>query len=218
MAGYKGRGLKLQVTLDHYKPEQYEELHRWISYWYQIQSIIRSGAKSVLEIGLGTGIVTHYLRHRLGLKVTTLDFDESLNPDIVGDVRELASLVGGRQFDAVAAFQVLEHLPFEDFVPVLKQMARVSRKVVLISLPYNGTFFQVRLKVWRLSVAFGRKIPRYCKWRFDGEHYWEIGTRGHSLTRIRSAIKAVLDIEWEYFCPDYPYHYFFECRVRHEHK
>jgi predicted SAM-dependent methyltransferase len=155
-----------------------------------------------------------YLRHCMGLKVTTFDFDESLKPDVVGDIRNLENYFRPNSFDVLCAFQVLEHLPFMHFYPSLVQMSRIAKTHVIISLPHWGYFFHVRLWVKRWQYVFGRKITRPFTWQFDGEHYWEIGTRDHPMEKIVKIISQVLDINDRYFCPDYPYHYFFECNVK----
>jgi len=204
----------VQVSTDHYQSHKYDELHRWISYWYQIQAVARSGARSVLEIGVGSGVLSSYLRSRLGMQVTTFDFDESLGSDLVGDVRQLDAAVHEEMFEAVVAFQVLEHLPFSDLGPAIQQLARASRNSVIISLPHFGWNVQARLRFWKWNWVFGRRVSKNPDWIFDGEHFWEIGTKGHSLGQVRSTIATVLDIEREYFCADYPYHYFFEGRKR----
>lgn len=205
-----------QVSPEFYNPSNYEHLYRWVSYWYQIQAVLRARPTTVLEIGPGTGVMSHYLRNRLGIEVTTFDFDKSLNPDVVGDVRNLKNYFSPGSFDCVCAFQVLEHIPYEDFEKTLDHLAIVSRDSVLISLPYWGYFFQFRLRVFkRFSLCFGRKITRPFTWHFNGQHYWEIGTRQFPLRRVVKSISAKLLIERHYFCPDYPYHYFFECRLKH---
>jgi hypothetical protein len=204
----------VQVPDDHYRPANYDELHRWTSYWYQIQSIVRTGARTVLEIGVGSGVLSSYLRSRLGIQVTTFDCDESRGPDLVGDVRYLEANVKPESFDAVVAFQVLEHLPFPDFELTLRQLARASRHSVLLSLPHYGWNLQWRIRLWKFDWAFSRRMSKNPEWTFNGEHHWEIGTRGFSLNHVRSVITRVLDIEEDYFCPDYAYHYFFECRKK----
>lgn len=202
-----------QVAAEHYTFGRYDQRHRWLAYWYQLQTIARTGARSVLEIGRGSGVVSDYLRRR-GIHVVTLDIDPALRPDVVGDVRHVGALFRPRSFDTVCAFQVLEHLPFADFAPTLAQMAQVARRHVIISLPHWGYAVHVRLWLKRYHFVFGRKITRPYTWRFDGQHHWEMGTRGHSLRRVVETVAHVLDIERHYFCPDYPYHYFFECRVK----
>jgi hypothetical protein len=211
-----GGQMMTQVPSDHYSATGYDEWHRWVSYWYQIRAAMRAAPSSVLEIGVGTRVVSHYLTERLAYDVTTFDFDASLSPHVVGDVRELEQHFAPDTFDCVCAFQVLEHLPYEDFLPTLTQLNRVARRSVLISLPHWGAILQFRIRVLRLRwcLVWGRKFTPPHTWTFDGEHYWEIGTRGYALKKVIRDIRQVLDIERHYFCPDYPYHYFFECRVK----
>ena len=196
----------LQVPPEHYEQSAYDELHRWLSYWYQLRSVRATGAQTVLEIGKGTGVLSWYMRERSKIDVVTLDFDASLEPDVVGDIRAVDQLFDADQFDAVCAFQVLEHLPFEDFAPTLKKMSRISKRDVLISLPNWGYFLQFRFHLWRFKYAFGRKLRRPFTWRFDGEHHWEVGTRGYSPKKVRQTIETVLRIKEELVYPDYPYH------------
>ena len=59
-----------QVSPDFYTPTNYEHFYKWVSYWYQIQAILHTHPASVLEIGPGTGVMSDYLRNRLGIKST----------------------------------------------------------------------------------------------------------------------------------------------------
>lgn len=204
----------VQVAEGFYDFETYITRERWQSYWYQLRAIMRHNPRTVLEIGCGTGVTTRMLR-QFGADVTTFDFDASLKPDISGDVREIETLVGDRRFDLVCAFQVLEHIPYSDFAPTLAQLARVASRNVVISLPHWGYPVELRGMLFkkRFSLAFARKLTRPHDWKFDGQHHWELGTRGHSLDEVRSVIAQHLTIGREYFCPDYSYHYFFETAV-----
>ena len=207
---------RIQVEEGHYDPSAYDELHRWKSYWYQIQAIGRSRPARLLEIGSGSGVISWYARERMGIEVVTFDFDDALSPDIVGDVRDLCRYVENDSFDCVCAFQVLEHIPFEDFGKALQAMASVSSQSVLISLPYWGYPFELRLQLVRRAWTFvtARKLSLPKQWTFDGEHHWEIGVEGSSLQRVHDIISGELNIRREYICPEYSYHYFFECVVR----
>jgi hypothetical protein len=204
----------VQVGRSHYRADAYDSLERWISYWYQARMVLDTAASTVLEIGTGTGTLAWYLRNRCGITVTTVDHDPELRPDIVADVRSLSRSMAPSSVDVVCAFQVLEHLPFTDFTGALSEMAKIARTHVLISLPENGHFLQLRLHAWRLKLAFGRKILlRRRRWTFDGEHHWEVGTRGHDPRRIRQAVPPTLALEHEAPCPDYPYHRAYRFRV-----
>lgn len=204
----------VQVAPEHYSAARYDELHRWISYWYQIQTVARAQPRRVLEVGSGTGVLRWYMQERLGLEVTTVDCDATRSPDIVADVRSLSEHVGENEYDLVCAFQVLEHLPFEDFPRALEELARISRDRVAISLPNNGHFFQLRAHVWRFKLAFGRKLRWNRDWTFDGEHYWEVGTRGHMPDDVRHVLLDRFVIEHEEVYPDYPYHVGYDLRKR----
>ena len=205
----------VQVEASHYEAASYDELHRWISYWYQIQCVIRCQAKTVLEIGPGTGILTWYLRERLGMHVVTADIDASRRPDVVCSVTELSRHFAPGQFDLVCAFQILEHLPYAEFQPALREMSKISRKRVAISLPNHGTTARLHLQLWRFDLNFGRKLRlRRRPWRFDGQHYWEVGAVGQEPEVVRRAIEEVAQIERETVYPDYPYHRAYELKTR----
>ncbi|MDD4082331.1 MAG: class I SAM-dependent methyltransferase, partial [Sphaerochaetaceae bacterium] len=124
---------KVQVKKEHYSNKGYNDIFRFLSYQHQIESIISLNPKTILEIGIGNKLVSNQLKE-MGYKVTTCDFDPKLKPDFVGDIRNLP--FKKNEFDIVVAFEVLEHLPFEDFEKALSEMKRVSKKNCIISLPY----------------------------------------------------------------------------------
>lgn len=203
----------VQVKNDHYDFESYITLQRWMSFWHQINAIARSGAKTVLELGCGSGVMTHALRDMIGIKVTTFDFDAALNPDVVGDVRQIEHYFQPESFDCVCAFQVLEHLPYADFERVLPHLARIARNHVILSVPHWGYFMELRVRFWRArwNAVFSRKWTRPHQWIFDGEHYWELGTKNYPVSKVRRTLEQHFDVRRAYFCPDNSYHYFFEC-------
>lgn len=205
----------VQVEDGFYDFSNYVTEARWASFWHQIRAVLGAKPASVLEIGPGFGATTFGLR-RAGVAVTTFDFDASLKPDIVGDVRRLGELVPPATYDTVCAFQILEHLPFEDFPLAIKAIAGAARRNVVISLPHWGYPLELRFRFLknRLSGVFSRKISRNPKWKFDGQHYWELGTHGYSVDMIVRELEKHLIVRKKYFCPDYSYHYFFECEVR----
>ena len=90
--------------------------------------------RSVLDVGIGNGTVSAILRSR-GVKVTTVDIDPSLGPDIVGSVHELNRYVDPKSFDLVLCAEVLEHLPYDLLAACARQLALAARQHVVISLP-----------------------------------------------------------------------------------
>jgi len=188
----------------------YADLQRWCSYWYQLNEILFSCPKSVLEIGVGDKVVGNYLRQKESINYTSLDCDEKLYPDLVGNVLQLP--VDDDSYDTVCAFEVLEHLPFEKVSVALGELKRVARQTVIISLPHWGRQVSLYFKLPGFSVfKCGLKFPwpplSHC---FDGEHYWEIGKKGYPISLIISLINiSGLSIVRHYVIFDSPYHHIF---------
>lgn len=208
---------QVQVESDHYIDSRYDSLERWNSYWYQIEAIRSANPCTLLEIGVGTGLTTWYARNRLGIAVTTCDFDPKLNPDIVADVRHLTDTISPKSYDTVVAFQVLEHLPIEDFPVALQQLSDIAKHNVVISLPHAGLEIAVTARFWRKCWKFSRKFPRKQTYRFDiegaGQHHWEVGVKQAPLSKVRSILQARFKIDREYLVPENPYHIFWELSV-----
>lgn len=189
---------------------------RWMSYWYQITEAMNLSPLTVLEIGPGNRIVTDIIK-KIGIEVTTLDIDPANDPDIVADVTALrAGEIG--QFDLVMACQILEHIRYEDAIKALVNIHSISRKHLILSVPYTerGTFkiflgFMLFPLLRRKSFAKIFTIfPR--AWTYNGIHYWELGAKGFSLRRFLKDLKAA---KWSvlrrYAVKENPYHYFFIC-------
>lgn len=203
-----------QVSADFYNFADYATFERWSSYWHQIAAVVRYRPRTMIEVGPGLGVTTHVLRG-MGIEVQTFDYDADLRPDLLGDVRRLDAIAAPKSVDLVCAFQVLEHLPFEDLPRALEAIRTVARRHVLISLPHWGYPVELRGRLWknRFAFAFARRIARPKTWAFDGQHYWELGAKGYSIPKVAGVIAEHLTIRRRYFCPDYSYHYFFECEV-----
>lgn len=193
---------------------RYDDDKRFISYYHQIELAQGLEIKSILEIGIGNKTVSTYLKNQ-GYVVKTCDFDENLNPDIIADIRKLP--IKDNSFDLVMACEVLEHIPWEDVDKVLKELQRVSRKYVLISIPYKTAYFYTLFnfpkiqKIFKTSfLGFGFSIPFFFKSKkFDGQHYWEMGYKGCSKNTVRTKFKEYFNIKKEFRSKLNPYHYFF---------
>ncbi len=197
---------KVQINAASYRERL--GLTSFINASYQIRDCLRFDPQRVLIIGGGVGLERAILRH-LGVDVTVLDIDGALGPDVVGSVDDL-SMFDDKQFDVVIASHVLEHLPFEYLGKSCQEIARVGRHA-LIYLPFACLVPEVTVAVQPLFVKTLRvRIPLFWKeHKFNGEHYWEIGTKGYPLRRIRAEIKKVFSILDEYHNWDWRYSYNF---------
>ena len=141
--------------------------------------------------------------------VTVMDIDPALSPDVLGSVDDL-SMFDDKQFDIIIASHVLEHLPFEYFDRCLSEISRVT-KSALIYLPFACLVPELRLSIEPIfRKSFRLRIPLFWKnHKFNGEHYWEIGVKGHSLSNTRQVIARRFDIIADYHNWDWRYSYNF---------
>lgn len=200
-----------QVNKDVYSFEKYCTIERWSSYWYQIKEVLQVAPESILEIGVGDKVFANYIKNNTSIKYNSLDIAEDLQPDIVGDIENL-SAINDNAYDLVCAFEVLEHLPYDKFREVLKELRRISKKNIIISLPHWGRHFAFEIKL----PFFGKVSWQYkCNLfpighKFKGQHYWEIGKSGYSFKKIKSEIEKVdLEVLKDYVVFESPYHHFF---------
>src|SRR3989344_5134651 len=206
----KRKTFKTQVKKSHYFNLKYDSKQRWISYWYQISEVLDSKPESVLEIGVGNKVVSNYLK-KIGLNITTCDFDALLKPDHTADVRKLP--FKSNSYNTVLCAEVLEHLPFKDFRKALKEIKRVSNKTVVLTLPHfslTNIYVGLKLIPFVSKKELAIKVDFPFKHTFTGEHYWEIGKKSYPLSKIIKAIENEgLVVKKEYFPKENPYHHFF---------
>jgi SAM-dependent methyltransferase len=202
--------MRIQVKPKHYSTTRYATKKRFISFWHQIDEIERLAPKSVLEIGIGTGFLRTFLQN-WGVDVTTVDIDPDLRPSVAASVVKLPFKDG--VFDAVACFQVLEHLPYSDVPDALMELARVARAGVILSLPDRAKALRVFAKIPPIPQIRIMVDLRWLPGRrhvFEGEHYWELNRRGYPLGAfVRMVEKCGLRILRTYRPFEHPYHRFF---------
>jgi SAM-dependent methyltransferase len=191
----------------HYR-RGYDSKARLVSYWHQVDEALMLGGGSVLMVGHGSGLAALMLE-RAGLTVTTLDIDPDLHPTIIGDVRDMVD-IEARSFDVALCCQVLEHLPFESFGPALKELRRVSRLGLVLSLPDQGRSSRLLAALLRRQdTAVSLPDFRRRVHVFNGQHYWQVNARGYPRRRIEAAIrKAGWTISTTYRPLANPYHRF----------
>lgn len=211
----ENKNTAIQVDKTHYKKRSYNSIERYISYFYQVDTIMQlPDCMSVLEIGMGSGLVANELR-QLGVEVTTCDFDSSLNPNIVADVRNLP--IQMNSYDCVMACQVLEHVSYSEFEDVLCSFSKITKKYVVISVPERHTGFNMVLKFPGIQTLFKRKFfdwslrfpVRFPGFAESGQHYWEIDGHTTTTAKVRASIKKYFSIRKEFNPPLNKYHHFF---------
>jgi len=169
--------------------------------------------KEVLEIGIGNRFVSKYLKER-GVNVATLDIDKRLNSDFVGSVLKIPFV--DESFEVVTCCELLEHLPYRDFSKALSEIYRVSKSYVILSLPDLRRVCRFSIQVPKLGelkmlIPLPRLKPLVRE--FSGGHYWNIGTVGYFLPKIKREIyNAGFKIERSYQVFEIHWHRFFVLR------
>ncbi|NDY74430.1 hypothetical protein DO021_21370 [Desulfobacter hydrogenophilus] len=213
----------VQVKSEHYQ-KNYITADRFQLYNSIVQACLKYECNEILEIGIGQGIVSHTLKF-VGKKMYCADFDLNLNPDVSMDIRQLP--FKNDSFDMIIASQVLEHIPFGDFKKSLVELRDCSKKYVIISVPYNQHFlsFRIDLKINKY-LRFRGQLNRFLKrifpaniylglpqthrhFKFDGEHYWEIGYKEFPLIKVKNVINECFKILDDFRVELSPYHYIF---------
>lgn len=142
-------------------------------YWHQLR-LIREEAEPgdrILEIGVGTKFTSNYLFTK-GYDITTMDIDANKQPDIVAD---LVTVEFTESYDYILAFEVFEHLPFEDFCEALQKLHKHCRKGLLLSVPRNEKpWLSVRVELpgrkqygFRIATRRNKIISKYHHWEVD---------------------------------------------------
>jgi len=170
-----------------------ESERHWRLYWRQqklMEGLVGDG-DTVLEIGPGSGFTSNYLRAK-GVAVTTLDIDPAKHPDVVANVVEYEF---PDPHDAVLAFEMFEHIPYEQFQTVLQRAAAAARKFVFLSVPRNRkTAARIQVKLPKLKVWTGELKVR--KGGIDEPyHVWEVDHGGITVESLQADLERVAPIE-----------------------
>lgn len=187
----KGPEREKQLLKSDYYSDAYFSMRQLCTLSHQINEISKLKPKSILEIGIGNGFVSSFLK-RSGIDVCTVDINSELEPDIVSSIEDLPLHLEQRKFDLVVCCEVLEHIPFEEFEKSIKIFKGYSSRLFL-TLPRYKTWFGVsgfmRLpridKIFSIGFDFNKKKDLnsgHC-------HFWEVDSSPETTTKnIKSLI------------------------------
>lgn len=191
---------------------KYDSKRRFASYWHQINEVLKRAPKNVLEIGIGNGFTSRYLREQ-GVKLTTCDINNDLKPDYAASVTKLP--FSNNSFDIVVACEILEHIPYEDALKGLQEIYRVSSSYAIISLPDSTRCACIAFPVpppyskFQKVITIPRLFPKKHMLTKSG-HYWEIGKKDFPLKRIVTDMQGCgFTVEKTYRVFENSYHRFF---------
>lgn len=204
--------LQKQVDKSHYHFADYVSKGRWASIWHQLDEVVATGCESALEIGPGPGVFKN-IASQFNITIKSVDLDPDLNPDVVASVTDLP--FEDNSFPCVCAFQMLEHLPYDESLKGFAEIVRVAKDHVIISLPdakikwvYSFHIPKIGVKVFHIPRPQFRRKQHV----FNGEHHWEINKKGYPLKKIINDFLSVnksIDLFKTYRVNENPYHRFF---------
>jgi len=200
------------------------EERRFSSTQIQLTSVTDLGKSvaSIIEIGPGSGHFSTIMKG-LDYSVKTADIKSQTNPDYLGDFRETEI---PERFDMVAAFEMLQHLPYDDIPETLAKLADLSDKYVLISVQSRVHRAELSIEIpamlaprrlglgrfrGRHSISTTWEWPRgkdRSKEAWEGRedywnsHYWEVGRKTFPRSRVLTDIESAgLRILWHKYNP-----------------
>ncbi|WP_353235492.1 methyltransferase domain-containing protein [Diaphorobacter ruginosibacter] len=179
---------------------------------YQIRQLHSFRPRRVLEIGIGNGFVSTFLR-QAGVDVVTADINPALRPDVCAPLHELPRHLEGEQFDVVSCCEVLEHMPFSEFgrnLDIIRGLAPEAFISLPGHFPWAGVMGRLGIHNRFVDVSLGIRIP--CRRRLTDGHFWEIASewqtrRGALVARMRERFARVDSGVF----PMNRYHFYFRC-------
>ncbi|RYG22998.1 MAG: class I SAM-dependent methyltransferase, partial [Burkholderiales bacterium] len=99
--------------------------------------MLPADAKSILDVGCGNGAISNFISDRLvvGSDISLAAVKHMRHPACLADIGEMPFADGS--FDLVMATDVLEHIPDSHYAKACAEIARISRRWILIAVPYR---------------------------------------------------------------------------------
>lgn len=127
----------------------------------------------VLDVGSGDGALADFLQKQNECDVTCLDVSEVAIErvktlglkGIVVDI-EKSLPFPDKSFDYAVASEVIEHISRSE--DLLREMARVSKKYIIISIPNTG-FWK-----YRLGLLFGHFPKQWAMFPYEHVRFWTL--------------------------------------------
>lgn len=175
-----------------------EDRKIWEFYWHQQRLMENKILKEekILEIGVGTKFTYNYLKSKEH-DICSIDIDENKKADYVINIVECNELF--LDFDVIIAFNVFEHIPYPEFIEVVKKFDKANIKKLFLSFPSHEicllefTFKIPKCSEKHIYISFpaGRK-------KIGEFHHWALGFHTYSKNKLLTDMKSI-----GYTCHDY---------------
>lgn len=183
---FRGNERERDLDREVYFSDSYFSMPQLCSFAHQLNFIHSMRPKSAIEIGLGNGFVSTYLR-RAGVPVLTADINPALEPDICAPLADVRAQIDAPR-DLVICCEVLEHMPLKELDANLDHLRGLGDRLFL-TLPnsyrawgLSGLLFLPKLGGQLFDLNFNIPWKRPIA---GGPHFWEVG---YTATCSRAAI------------------------------
>lgn len=187
----RGEAFEASLPKSEYFNDAHFDLRQLMSQAMQIKHINTLKPKNMIEIGIGNGLTSTFIRNS-GVEVVTADINPNLSPDICCPMSELIEKTGGRQFDLVVCCEVLEHMPVEQLEQNVKTLRALGSRLFLTLPSYThsyGLSFLVKVPFIKARDFFLYLfLPKNINLS-NTEHFWEVGSE--AITKRRAIVSLL---------------------------
>jgi ubiquinone/menaquinone biosynthesis C-methylase UbiE len=126
----------------------------------QTIKMIPEGVDSIADIGCGSGLFLNYIEENTDIShLMGVDFSEDAMKMLktskkVGDITNIP--LEEDSYDLVSALEVLEHLDLEEYRKAKEELVRVSKRYILISVPFAETLEDEFVKCPKCKTDFNK--------------------------------------------------------------
>lgn len=114
---------------------------------------------SLCDIGCGNGLFLDAVRDSFVDKIELCGVERSLNAIsrvnhkvIESDIAQIK--IDDRSFDCVTALEVIEHFTYDDYTDCMREIARISAKYILITVPSNQNLRNYQMECPQCACHF----------------------------------------------------------------
>jgi hypothetical protein len=187
------RGEQFEASLPRtdYFSEGYFDIRQLMAQMMQIKYIHDLKPRSIIEIGIGNGLTSTFIRNS-GIDILTADINPNLNPDICCPISEVVDAIRGRKFDLVVCCEVLEHTPLDQLEMNIRTLRTLGNRLFLTLPGYTKSFGVSGVIKFPWLKARDFFVHIFLPKNEDlalTEHFWEVGSE---RATHRGAIVAVL--------------------------
>jgi hypothetical protein len=209
----KGFERERDLARDEYFSNHYFNMPQLCSFAHQLNFIHAMQPKSIIEIGIGNGFVSTFLR-QAGIPIVTADINPALGADICAPLSEVCSYIES-SYDLVLCCEVLEHMPLEQLDENLEYLSKLGGRLFL-TLPSSFVMFGCSISTILPKIGnyiFDVNISLPVKHNLSGSsHFWEVGynkdcSRANIIKKLKQRYTNVRSGRFKLN----PYHVWFIC-------